>query len=467
MSGNLNRDKAYTFALWFKSTVTPDSDDTILNLRTGSGSNSLPGQVTFFNTAGNLEVATYNGVSAFRARVTDRNYADGEWYHAVFSHYSNSTFEVYVDGIAKNISDAVETGTTFNGEGITLGKDLALGRDFNGFIDEVAIWNRSLSAQEIKDIYLRGTVRLNLTVRSCDDASCVGETFTDVINDTPKQVGLPTNASRYFQYRFNFITDDSDYSPQLYNVTIEVGNVSVYGATSPLITNVTPGNGTTFNLSQIVIGANATDADVDVLYLIANITYPNATFQQFVLTQQTNTNVYNISYTLPAAGAYAFTIIANDSNGLRTEQRGFFTVDLNFTKVINFTPQFVGYIGGVLNRTELNVTPGTFLQLNASDKLQELPDNQTDEGLCVAENSEITLADGTQKVIIDVLPGEHVLSLDEETGQYLSNKVTELLDMGTKPVYELISESGKRINTTSTHPYLVKLYDEEACNKYS
>src|SRR3989338_2391019 len=313
--------------------------------------------------------------------------ANNEWRHVVLL-YNGTNQDIYVDGnIANGILHrdscvAASVPSTRNLKGVyrtTIGSASFGTGPANISLDELSFWNRSLSAQEIKDIYLRGTVRLNLTVRSCDDSSCIGENFTDVLNDTPKQTLLPTNASRYFQYRFNFITDDGDYSPQLYNVTIEVGNVTVYGATSPLITNVTPGNGTTFNLSQIVIGANATDADVDVLYLIANITYPNATFQQFVLTQQTNTNVYNISYTLPAAGAYTFTIIANDSSGFRTEQRGFFTVDLNFTKVINFTPQFVGYIGGVLNRTELNVTPGTFVQLNASDKLQELPDNQSTE----------------------------------------------------------------------------------------
>src|SRR3989344_8392270 len=303
----------------------------------------------------------------------------GKWTHitGVYNGVSGN-HKVYMNGIDITDSSSGTTGAFQNTNPSAMYIGYA-GINFNGSIDELAIWNRSLSAQEIKDIYLRGAVRLNLTVRSCDDSSCVGESFVDVANNTAKQTLLPTNASRYFQYRFGFITDDGDYSPQLYNVTIEVGNVTVYGVTSPLITNVTPRNGTTFNLSQIVIGANATDADIDVLYLIANITYPNATFQQFILTQQTNTNVYNISYTLPAAGAYTFTIISNDSSNGRTEQRGFFTVDLNFTKVINFTPQFVGYIGGVLNRTELNVTPGTFLQLNASDKLQELPDNQSTE----------------------------------------------------------------------------------------
>ncbi|MFH1152112.1 MAG: hypothetical protein V1788_03250 [Nanoarchaeota archaeon] len=42
----------------------------------------------------------------------------------------------------------------------------------------------------------------------------------------------------------------------------------------------------------------------------------------------------------------------------------------------------------------------------------------------------------------------------------------ELLDMRRKPIYELTTESGKSINTTAEHPYLVKLYSEEDCKKH-
>jgi len=39
--------------------------------------------------------------------------------------------------------------------------------------------------------------------------------------------------------------------------------------------------------------------------------------------------------------------------------------------------------------------------------------------------------------------------------------------MGEKPIYELITESGRAINTTGNHPYLVELYSEEECEKYA
>ena len=78
-----------------------------------------------------------------------------------------------------------------------------------------------------------------------------------------------------------------------------------------------------------------------------------------------------------------------------------------------------------------------------------------DLGLCVAEDSLIRMADGTMKEIWEIEAGDEVLSLDEKSGKLVSNEVKELFDMGVKPIYEVVTESGRRINTTGNHPYLV------------
>jgi len=69
--------------------------------------------------------------------------------------------------------------------------------------------------------------------------------------------------------------------------------------------------------------------------------------------------------------------------------------------------------------------------------------------------------------IKDIKAGQYVLSLNEASGKLQPAKVNELVDMGNKTVYELRTESGRSINTTSNHPYLVKLYSKEECDKYS
>jgi hypothetical protein len=58
--------------------------------------------------------------------------------------------------------------------------------------------------------------------------------------------------------------------------------------------------------------------------------------------------------------------------------------------------------------------------------------------------------------IKDVKPGYLVLSLNESTGKFEWQKVEKTLDKGYQEVYELVTEGGKRTETTGNHPYLVR-----------
>ncbi|MBU2578336.1 NYN domain-containing protein, partial [Patescibacteria group bacterium] len=58
--------------------------------------------------------------------------------------------------------------------------------------------------------------------------------------------------------------------------------------------------------------------------------------------------------------------------------------------------------------------------------------------------------------IKDIKTGDYVLSLNEETQSFEWQKVEKTLDKGEQEVYELITESGKKIETTGNHPYLVR-----------
>ncbi|MBM3253992.1 MAG: GNAT family N-acetyltransferase, partial [Candidatus Omnitrophica bacterium] len=63
--------------------------------------------------------------------------------------------------------------------------------------------------------------------------------------------------------------------------------------------------------------------------------------------------------------------------------------------------------------------------------------------------------------IIEVQPGDYVLSLNEETQTIEPHRINALLDMGVKPVYRLTTASGRSIKTTINHPYLVKVQGKE------
>ncbi|MBI2596712.1 MerR family DNA-binding transcriptional regulator [Candidatus Daviesbacteria bacterium] len=51
-------------------------------------------------------------------------------------------------------------------------------------------------------------------------------------------------------------------------------------------------------------------------------------------------------------------------------------------------------------------------------------------------------------------PGDEILTLDEGSGEFVYQRVNNLMDMGKQEVFKLITQHGKIIETTDNHPYL-------------
>jgi len=76
---------------------------------------------------------------------------DGNWHHVVgVAETTNNKLRLYCDG------SEVGSGNSYDGTICSPTTDLQIGRDFTGFIDEVAIYNWALSAEEIKAHYRGG-----------------------------------------------------------------------------------------------------------------------------------------------------------------------------------------------------------------------------------------------------------------------------------------------------------------------
>ncbi|MEK7119445.1 MAG: hypothetical protein AAB889_02890, partial [Patescibacteria group bacterium] len=58
--------------------------------------------------------------------------------------------------------------------------------------------------------------------------------------------------------------------------------------------------------------------------------------------------------------------------------------------------------------------------------------------------------------IDEIEAGDEILTLDEKTGKFIPSIVEKLMDMRIQEVFELVTGSGKRIETTGNHPYLVR-----------
>ncbi len=148
-----------TIELWMKAgQLTPNAD--------------WKGLVTKGNSSWRLQATTYtntlylglNGVSPVDLYGT-RNVNDGKWHH-VAAVYDGTHSYLYVDGtldasqpatglIAQN-NDLVCIGATSKAYELSC-SCIELGYFFNGLVDEVSIYNRALSSNEIAAIYNAGS----------------------------------------------------------------------------------------------------------------------------------------------------------------------------------------------------------------------------------------------------------------------------------------------------------------------
>jgi len=161
-----------------------------------------------------------------RVATTDdaTNYNDGNWHFMVYT-YSNPNGILYVDGV-QTVTASGACSDLQDGQELVIGaiSDVSgsythAQHEFDGWIDEIAIFNRTLSATEVLDLYKRGALTLKLQVRSCDDSICNGDAWGNEFTGSPETLSVSDN--RYFQFRANFSTTDSNYSPELYNLTID------------------------------------------------------------------------------------------------------------------------------------------------------------------------------------------------------------------------------------------------------
>ncbi len=225
-----------TLAGWFRFTGPGTGSPRILEISRLGDSNT---HALAPDGDGSLRAwAVCNNGSRVGSADDPTNYNDGQWHHFVYT-YSNPTGIIYVDG--------VQTATASNAcANLDDGSELILGaisdvsgnftnaqHEFDGYIDEMAAFNRALTPTEVQDIYLRGALRQQIQVRTCDDAICDTEVFvgsdgtngtffSELLNSTTglPSLAMPLPNNQYFQYQVTLETDDNVTNSRLSNVTI-------------------------------------------------------------------------------------------------------------------------------------------------------------------------------------------------------------------------------------------------------
>lgn len=180
---------AYSFSLWFNLDTSP-SNNTLLNSEHyfTSGYDNFVYRISNSTT---INLFSYSGTSGEESiTITVPTLSTSTWYNLVLTNTGSGSAQGYLDG--STVTTSGSTTRAFsdlqNSKGLIVGDNLTSNNaPFNGKLDEVAVFNYSLSSSDVTSIYNNGTVGNlnNLSTgplgwwRMGDNNSGSGTTVTD------------------------------------------------------------------------------------------------------------------------------------------------------------------------------------------------------------------------------------------------------------------------------------------------
>ncbi|MBI2624578.1 LamG domain-containing protein [Candidatus Parcubacteria bacterium] len=174
-NSSLNVTTGWTASFWFKANAIHDTNNYIFSRRDSADGSGYSCYIN--NTNDRLRCLVYDGTTVVGDDDTTTTIVPGRWYHGAATYNGSNTLRVYINGV----QEATETATvSLPTETVSfligIYNSLAAEYDFNGLIDEVRIYNRALTAQEVKQLYLAGAAHVNTSQNiRFRDSSLVGE----------------------------------------------------------------------------------------------------------------------------------------------------------------------------------------------------------------------------------------------------------------------------------------------------
>lgn len=206
--------------LWFGCSQAPNG------LCAGAEGPRLAGRVT-----------SSDGAPGDGAMFCGNETFDAGWHHGVLvkSGHADTEIQVFLDGqLSVSVNGTLSAPLDFPGAG-----DFSIGGQSGGavpsqsLLDEVAIWTRALSVDEIDALYARGAQRVELEVRICQLEDCAdappfagpksGGRYADPVSAASPGAALelPTESyGRYAQYRVHLERTPLAPTPTLSSVSI-------------------------------------------------------------------------------------------------------------------------------------------------------------------------------------------------------------------------------------------------------
>lgn len=279
----------YTFSVWVREDSSVDNTGVL-----GLGTTDRR-QIWFFSSAPNLiQLSSYIGGVPKNIVNTTMLVSDGIWEHYV-GRYNSTNFTLFKNGTV--IAETNATGLLSTGNVDTaynlIGKIPGFGT-FHGLIDDIAIWNRSLSNTEILNLYNNGTgVSYFMTENSqtYNQTTKITKTETFVINIT-------YDSSTYDSATANLIYNGTSYA----GTGITSGNDTIFTRTLNIPTGLIGNINFYWNISLVnsigttyFLSSTNTQTISSIILSICNSTV-NQSFINFTTYDMINYNIVNSSF---------------------------------------------------------------------------------------------------------------------------------------------------------------------------
>ena len=228
IAGTLTLSGDRSFAFWIKSTATT-GNMRIFHCETDSSE--------FINISMNAgEINMYDGTNN---PETSSEYNDGIWHHVVITCATNN-WNIYVDG-ALVLNHTTWINREASSDSFTIGGGTGA-NNFEGNLDEIAIWDDILTANEITKIYNNNRANLDLSTNTGSYSSSANlkmwlrmgdEASTRVVDDNANNLVIPDMRKTFFTGKSIDFDGSDDYvnlsSPtELDNIWSSGGSISCW-----------------------------------------------------------------------------------------------------------------------------------------------------------------------------------------------------------------------------------------------
>jgi hypothetical protein len=219
-----------SFSLWFNVAPSTVSGSPFMRKRDGGNSWGIT-----LNQGGGYRVSIYNATAAYN--TDGGTFVTDEWVHLVGT-VNDTNVALYLNGTM--INTTVWGGSIKSSlSNISIGGDISSGFILNGTVDEVGIWNRTLTPSEVSDLYNNGN--------GLDYDSFVEESLTVTLNE-PTDTLTFVDSSRLLN-----ATTTPDSGVTMDNATFYVwfdSNHTLYNSTT--VTMDSTSNETTFTIHGLI-----------------------------------------------------------------------------------------------------------------------------------------------------------------------------------------------------------------------